>query len=71
MYNGYVAVSAAKKHFSIHFHDEDYLFKLKTALPNCTLGKRCVNIKYEDDNSTIIVKQHVVKYFGMLLCTER
>ena len=71
MYNGYVAVSAAKKHFSIHFHDENYLSKLKTALPHCTFGKRCIHVKYGDDNSTIIVKQHVVKYFGMLLCTER
>ena len=48
MYDGYVAVSAAKKHYSIHFHDGNYISKMKEELPNCTFGKRCINIKYGD-----------------------
>lgn len=48
MYDGYVAISAAKKHYSIHFHDEKYILNLKKALPNCGFGKRCINVKYID-----------------------
>lgn len=40
MYEGYVAVSAAKNHFSIHFSNEEFLNRLAVA---CRLqkGKRC------------------------------
>ncbi|MCB2294229.1 DUF1801 domain-containing protein [Clostridium algoriphilum] len=67
MYNGYVAVSAAKKHYSIHFHDENYLYKLKEALPNCTFGKRCINVKYGDEHAISIVKQAVSQYLNNIL----
>ena len=33
MYDGYVAVSAAKNHFSIHFSDEAFLNRLAESLP--------------------------------------
>ena len=49
MYEGYVAVSAAKNHFSIHFSDEEFLNRLAERLPACKKGKRCINIKYGDE----------------------
>ena len=39
MNEGYVAVSAAKNHFSIHFSDEAFLNHLAESLPNCKKGK--------------------------------
>ena len=35
MNEGYVAVSAAKNHFSIHFSDEEFLNRLAVSLPTC------------------------------------
>lgn len=67
MYDGYVAVSAAKAHYSIHFHDEERLSNLLNLLPDCTFGKKCVNIKYDDDKSAILVKQSVKDYFNSIL----
>lgn len=49
MNEGYVAVSAAKKHFSVHFSDEAFLNCLAEDLPACKKGKRCLNIKYGDE----------------------
>ena len=49
MNEGYVAVSAAKNHFSIHFSDEEFLNRLAESLPACKKGKRCINIKYGDE----------------------
>lgn len=51
MNEGYVAVSAAKNHFSIHFSDEAFLNRLADSLPACKKGKRCINIKYGDEKS--------------------
>ena len=51
MYEGYVAVSAAKNHFSIHFSDEAFLNRLSESLPACKRGKRCINIPYGDEAS--------------------
>lgn len=62
MYDGYVAISAAKKHYSIHFHDENYIVKLKKELPDCSFGKRCINIKYDDEHAISVVKQNVSEY---------
>lgn len=67
MYDGYVAVSAATKHYSIHFHDENYLAELKKVLPGCTFGRRCINVKYGDDHTISVVKQYVSKYLNNLL----
>lgn len=63
MYDGYVAVSAAKKHYSIHFHDENYILNMKKALPDCAFGKRCINIRYGEEQSISVVKQNVKDYF--------
>ncbi len=67
MYDGYVAISAAKTHYSIHFHDENYILSLKKALPGCTFGKKCINIKYGDELSISVVKHYVKDYISSLL----
>jgi len=67
MYDGYVAISAAKKHYSIHFHDENYLLNMKKVLPNCGFGKRCINVKYGDEQSIFVIKQNVKDYFNSKL----
>jgi uncharacterized protein YdhG (YjbR/CyaY superfamily) len=67
MYDGYVAVSAAKKHYSIHFHDESYILKLKENLPSCNFGKRCINVKYGDELSFSAVRQNVKDYFNSII----
>jgi len=67
MYDGYVAISAAKKHYSIHFHDESYLLNMQKVLPNCGFGKRCINVKYGDEQSISVVKQNVKDYFNSIL----
>lgn len=67
MYDGYVAVSAAKKHYSVHFYDENYISRLKELLPGCSFGKRCINIKYGDESAITIVKQIVKQYLNSIL----
>ena len=59
MYEGYVAVSAAKSHFSIHFSDEAFLNRLAESLPACKKGKRCINIKYGDEVSLHAVEKGI------------
>lgn len=67
MYDGYVAISAAKKHYSIHFLEESYISNMKKVLPNCSYGKRCVNVKYGYEQSIAIIKQNVRDYFNRIL----
>ena len=60
MYEGYVAISAAKAHFSIHhFSDEEFLNRLAERLPACKKGKRCINIKYGDEKSLYAVEESI------------
>ena len=59
MYEGYVAISAAKAHFSIHFSDEEFLNRLAESLPACKKGKRCINIKYGDESSLRAVEASI------------
>ena len=59
MNEGYVAVSAAKNHFSIHFSDEEFLNHLSESLPNCKKGKRCINIKYGDESFLCAVEASI------------
>ena len=59
MNEGYVAVSAAKNHFSIHFSDEEFLYRLAESLPACKKGKRCINIKYGDKPSLHAVEASI------------
>lgn len=62
MNEGYVAISAAKGHYSIHFSDEDFVLRLGKKLPSCKTGKRCINIKYGDDESFQVVTENVKKF---------
>ena len=67
MYEGYVAVSAAKSHFSIHFSDEEFLNRLAESLSACKKGKRCINIKYGDKPSLHAVEASIsdfLKIYG-------
>ena len=59
MNEGYVAVSAAKNHFSIHFSDEAFLNRLAERLPACKKGKRCINVKYGDEQSLRAVEESI------------
>ena len=59
MYEGYLAVSAAKSHFSIHFSDEEFLSRLAESLPACKKGKRCINIPYGDEASLRAVEERI------------
>ena len=59
MNEGYVAVSAAKNHFSIHFSDEAFLNRLAERLPACKKGKRCINIQYGDEVSLHAVEESI------------
>ena len=59
MKDGYIAVSAAKNHFSIHFSEEGYVTNIAKMVPACKTGKQCINIKYGDDESYQIVKDHI------------
>lgn len=64
MREGYVAVSAAGNHFSIHFSDEEFLHRLAERLPSCKTGKRCINIRYGDIQSYAIVKESIAGFLG-------
>ena len=65
MYEGYVAVSAAKNHFSIHFSDEVFLNRLAEGLPTCKKGKRCINIPYGDDASLRAVEERIGDFLNL------
>lgn len=62
MREGYVAVSAAARHFSVHFSDEDFVQELGHRLPGCRTGKRCINVKYGDADSFAAVKAAVADF---------
>lgn len=62
MNEGYVGISGAKKHFSIHFSSDEFIIILGEKLPSCKTGRRCVNIKYGDDNAFQIVKDSIEQY---------
>ncbi len=59
MKEGYIGISTAKEHFSIHFSDEEFILGLKQKLIKCKFGKRCIKIKYNDDESFNIVKENI------------
>ena len=62
MNQGYIGISAAKKHFSIHFSNEDYVAELIKTLPRCNSGKRCINIPYHDEESYNKVCEAVINF---------
>lgn len=62
MNEGYVAVSAAKGHFSIHFSDEEFVNHLAELLPSYKRGKQCINLKYGDEQAFAIVKEIIYDF---------
>ena len=62
MNEGYVAMSAAKSHFSIHFSDEEFVDHLAELLPSCKRGKQCINLKYGDEQALAIVKESIYNF---------
>lgn len=66
MNEGYIAISASKNHFSIHFSDENFVIELGKKLPTCKTGKRCINIKYGDDKSFKVIKESIEKFLDIL-----
>lgn len=64
MNEGYVAISAAKNHFSIHFSSEDFVADLTKKLICCKAGKRCINIKYGDEQAYQQVKEAVKEFLN-------
>lgn len=63
MNEGYVGVSGAKNHFTVHFSSEDFVVQLSKKLPSCKTGKQCINIKYGDDETFRIVKESTKEFF--------
>ena len=62
MYEGYVAVSAAKNHFSIHFSDEEFLNRLAESLPACKKGNDA-SISNREMNSRFVQSKKVSAIF--------
>lgn len=67
MNEGYVAISTAKKHCSIHFSNEEYVLLLKKELKTCKAGKRCINIVYGDDTSFQSVLNSVKRFLNQVI----
>ena len=65
MNEGYVAASAAKKHFSIHFSYEVFLNRLAESLPACKKGKQCINIPYGDEASLHAEEESIVDFLNV------
>lgn len=65
MKEGYVAISAAKNHFSIHFSNEEFVNRLAESLPACKKRKRCINIKYDDEPSLRIVEESISDFLKL------
>lgn len=65
MKEGYVAISAAKNHFSIHFSNEEFVNRLAESLPACKKGKRCINIKYGDEPSLHRVEESIPDFLKL------
>lgn len=65
MKDGYIAISAAKNHFSIHFSNEEFVNRLAESLPACKKGKQCINIKYGDELSLRIVEESISDFLKL------
>lgn len=59
MKDGYIAISCATKHFSIHFSNEEYIIELINRYPSLKFGTRCANIKYSDTLGKAQIKEAI------------
>ena len=67
MREGYVGFSAAQKHYTVHFSDEDRIAKIQAELPCCKTGKRCINIRYGDETGRALAEAHVKDHLNLIL----
>lgn len=70
MSEGYVAISTAKNHFSIHFSSEEVVAQILQATAHCKAGKRCVNIPYDDLIDYELVKKFVVQHLTKAMTSQ-
>ncbi len=59
MSDGYVAISVAKQHYTIHFSDEEFVKNLSSAF-KC--GKRCAGISYGDKAKEKLIREYVKEF---------
>lgn len=64
MNEGYIGISIAKKHFSIHFSNEEFVHKLSEKCVHCKTGKRCIHIFYHDEESYEMVKESIKEFLS-------
>lgn len=64
MNEGYIGMSIAKKHFSIHFSNEEFVRNLDKKCINCKTGKRCINIPYHNEEAYDIVKESIKEFLS-------
>lgn len=65
MNEGYVAVSAAKHHYTIHFSDEKFVQDLKQELQLSHVGKRSVPVDYGNEKMWLIMKDKIRQFVEM------
>lgn len=65
MQDGYIGISAAKNHFSIHFSSEVFVNHLVELLPTCKRGKQCVNLKYGNEQMLSVVKECIPDFLAL------
>lgn len=65
MNEGYIAVSAAKHHYTIHFSDEKFVQNIKHELHLSKAGKRSLPICYGDEKMWQIMKDKIRQFVEM------
>lgn len=63
MKDGYLGISAAAKHYSVHFSNEMFIQQLQQEMPHLKFGKRCINIPYHDLSANEMIKQKIILFF--------
>lgn len=67
MNEGYIGISTAKNHFSIHFSSDEYILYLKENMRTCKFGRRCINIKYDDSDSFEKIKEYIKEFLNSFI----
>lgn len=65
MNEGYIAVSAAKHHYTIHFSDEKFVQNIKHELHLSKAGKRSLPIDYGNEKMWQIIKDKIIQFVEM------
>lgn len=62
MKDGYLGISAASKHYSVHFSSEMFIQQLQQEMPHLKFGKRCINIPYHDLSANKMIRQKIILF---------